>query len=172
MDSIKFRWMPTIAFSRSFYALRFLLQLSYHIWMTQSQQILPLDTLRVDFYIDALTQSLESAAGINKNRAPQLWLYALQTRIIPWHNTLRQHASCSISDQSYELLDFGPIDIFPLDQSQFKDGLNLNTFVENGKTDNRSYSPDVVDMGAVPLACLESDRSSRSISHLLASLGL
>jgi hypothetical protein len=86
METARLRRLAAAYFPRPFYALRFLCQLSFQIWASGSEDVVSLRSLKLDFYIEALARLLSAASGGGLYKVPQLWLYALQSRIQPWYD--------------------------------------------------------------------------------------
>lgn len=76
--------------TRIFYALRLLLSVAHETWRTQKYNIIDVNMLKIDFYIIALRDRLETASQQGRYRVPTLWLNALQAKIEPWWQTLRR----------------------------------------------------------------------------------
>lgn len=76
--------------SRIFYALRLLLSVAHEAWRTKRYDVISVDTLRIDYYITALRDRLETASEKGRYRVPYLWLNALQAKIEPWWQALRR----------------------------------------------------------------------------------
>ncbi|KAJ4419741.1 hypothetical protein N0V82_004784 [Gnomoniopsis sp. IMI 355080] len=76
--------------TRIFYALRLLLSVAHEVWRTKKYDIIKVNTLKIDPYISALRDRLETASENGRYRVPTLWLNALQAKIEPWWRALRR----------------------------------------------------------------------------------
>lgn len=83
-DPETLRYFSNVPYSRTFYALRFLLFVAHNIWRTGGYHLINVDSLRAGHYINGLKRVLSVASDGGKFRPPSLWLYAIETRIEPW----------------------------------------------------------------------------------------
>ena len=89
IDPLALRRLPVSTFTRAFYALRFLFQLAHQIWATGSEEVIRVNSLKINSYIAALDRSLTLTSGEGRYRVPSMWLYALRSRLQPWHAAFR-----------------------------------------------------------------------------------
>lgn len=85
MPPERLRRLGNVAYGRVFYALRFLFQLGHQIWATSTYDLIKIDSLRLQLYIDALAGCLRRASADGKFKVAGIWLYALESRVIPWY---------------------------------------------------------------------------------------
>ncbi|KAL1848949.1 hypothetical protein Daus18300_013407 [Diaporthe australafricana] len=83
-DPEALRYFANVPYSRTFYALRFLLFVAHNIWRTGGYHLINVDSLRAGYYIKGLKRVLSASSDGAKFRPPSLWLYAIETRIEPW----------------------------------------------------------------------------------------
>lgn len=82
------RRFGVVPYGRIFYALRFLLFLAHEIWKTGRYDLVDVGSLRIGSYIASLKKCLNTASAGGRYRTPELWVYALRTRIEPWYRDL------------------------------------------------------------------------------------
>ena len=87
MDPEKIRYMAVPMLGRAFHALRFLFHASYMV-MAGVASAVSLDSLQIETHIEALLRTLERAADGSRYKTPTVWLYALQSRLLPWYREL------------------------------------------------------------------------------------
>lgn len=82
------RHFGVFPYGRIFYALRFLLFITHEVWRTGRFDIVDIKALKLEEYISRLKRGLKHASCEGIYRVPNLWLYALETRIEPWYRRL------------------------------------------------------------------------------------
>ena len=98
MDPEKIRYLAVPILGRAFHALRFLFHASYMV-MAGVASAVNLDSLQIETHIEALLRTLERASDGSRYKTPTVWLYALQSRLLPWYRELcrRSKPSAALS---------------------------------------------------------------------------
>lgn len=87
------RASSNIPYIRALYGVVFLLRLRVQVSTTSLGDYVELESLKIDFYMQALEKQITAAAGPQHFRIPSHWLKTLTTRAKPWYQKLVQRTS-------------------------------------------------------------------------------
>ncbi len=103
----RLRHSPSGSFVRAFHALILLLRLLFYVWTSHLDEDIPLESMKIDFYMDMMARMLEETSESGKFGIPTHWRTVLEAKLRPWYQKLRDRMDVKSKDADLLGASFG-----------------------------------------------------------------